>query len=117
MIAAATKAMNAWGRSDHDLRPIQTFTFILANTFFHEICHLLVMFLTRGRTMTPAHFKPEVKYLKYSKEYNGESGRYMETVLFGGTIEIHRDPAQDDSQVCLYDGPSLNFAAAHLIAS
>ena len=97
MIAAATRAMYSNDRHDYDNREYRTFLFIFANTFFHETCHLFTTFLTKGREATPPHVAPQVK--EYSTMDKGEFGRYMETVVYGGTLEYYRDPTRGVGQV------------------
>ena len=97
MVAAATRAMYSNDRHDYDNREYRTFLFIFANTFFHETCHLFTTFLTKGREATPPYVAPQVK--EYSKMNKGEFGRYMETVVYGGTLEYYRDPTRGVSQV------------------
>ena len=75
----------------------RTFLFIFANRFLHEIAHIFVTYLDKGRSNTPPRIRAEVG--GYSREDMGEAGRYLETTLFGGTLEYYRDHAMDDSQV------------------
>ena len=98
MVAAATRASYSNDRHDYDNREYRTFLFIFANTFFHETCHLFTTFLTKSRTATPPHVAPQVG--GYSKMNKGEFGRYMETVVYGGTLEYYRDPSRGVGQVC-----------------
>ncbi len=70
---------------------------MFANVFLHEIGHILVTFLTKGKTGTPHHVRPQLA--GYSVPGRGEAGRSLETILFGGTQEYYRDFDDDDSQV------------------
>jgi hypothetical protein len=74
-----------------------TFQFMFAAMFVHEAGgHLLVTFLTKGRRpLTP----PSMSATGFGDAVIGESGRYLEQVLFGGTMAFYRDPAQGDGQV------------------
>jgi hypothetical protein len=74
-----------------------TFQFMFAVMFVHEIGgHLLVTFLTNGRRpFTP----PSMSAAGFGNEDDGESGRYFEHILWGGTMAFYRDPAQGSSQV------------------
>ncbi|CAF9939239.1 hypothetical protein IMSHALPRED_001266 [Imshaugia aleurites] len=74
----------------------RTFLFIFANTFLHEIAHIFVTYLDKGRSNTPPRIRAEVG--GYSREDMGEAGRHLETTLFGGTLEYYRDHAMDDNQ-------------------
>ena len=75
----------------------RTFQFMFAVTFVHEIGgHVLVTFLTNGRRpLTP----PSMTAAGYDNTGLGEAGRYLEYVLFGGTMAFYRDPTQGDGQV------------------
>ena len=77
----------------------RAFHFLFVNMFLHEVGgHLLVTYLTQGRITTPPHIGTEVS--GFMSSYNeGESGRYLEVLLFGGNIEFYRDPSQGNNQV------------------
>jgi hypothetical protein len=65
-------------------------------TLLHEVGgHLLITFLSNGHPITP----PTISAPCYGNQAIGEAGRYFELVLFGGTTEYYRDPAEDDGQV------------------
>ena len=100
MVEATTRARGTMNRSDYDNKQLRTFNFIFANAIFHELCHLFLTFLTKGRILTPPQFNARVK--GYVEEGRGEAGRYMETMLFGGTLEYYRDRNHGDKQVCLH---------------
>ena len=111
MVAAATRAKNSNDKNDYDNKQFRTFLFIFANAFFHETCHLFTTFLTQGRIATPQHIRPQVP--GYSHMGKGEFGRYMETVVFGGTLEYYRDPTRGVGQVRLHNNPLRNLASCH----
>jgi len=71
------------------------YLFKLATTLIHESMHVFVTFLTNGTTRTPRKFNHS-KYVR--KEDIGESGRFLETRLFGGALEWSPDSAQDHLQ-------------------
>ena len=102
MVAANLRARQSNDRSDYDNKHLRKFVFIFANAIFHEICHMLVTFLTKGRTNTPPHIRPEVEP-ESSKKNIGEAGRYLEEVIFGGTLAYYRDNPLDNSQVHPHD--------------
>ena len=110
MVAAATRALHSKERNDYDNKQFRTFLFIFANLFFHETCHLFTTFLTQGRTATPPHIGAQVK--GYSKMNQGEFGRYMETVVFGGTLEYCLDPNCGVGQVRLHNDLLHNAATS-----
>ena len=101
MVEAATRAHRTDDPRDHENRRFRTFIFMFANVFLHEIGHILVTFLTKGRTGTPLHVRPQLD--GYSMPGRGEAGRSLETILFGGTQEFYRDFDDDDSQVSPHD--------------
>jgi hypothetical protein len=90
-------------------RHFQMFIFQLANTFVHEVGdHLLMTFLSdlvnensqMARPFTP----PSVSYSNYASHDNrmaGESGRALEDILFGGSLEYYHDPSGSPRQVCI----------------
>ena len=99
MVEAATKARRSVDRSDYDNKQLRTFNFIIANAIFHELCHLFSSFLTKDRTFTPRHLTAQIE--GYVEQHRGEAGRYMETTLFGGTLEYFRGLNHGDRQVRL----------------
>ncbi|KAI1908504.1 hypothetical protein LOZ12_002862 [Ophidiomyces ophidiicola] len=72
------------------------FQFLFSTTIVHEAGpHLLVTWLGRGRPATPK----EMAVPGYgSPLFPGESGRFFELNVFGGTTEYYRDSNQDDCQ-------------------
>ena len=84
----------------------RTYLFALALTVAHELTHFFVAYLAQGRTTSDTYTPPTVSYLNYAAEVDGagaptvgESGRWLENVLFGGSIEFYRDVEDDDGQV------------------
>ncbi len=82
---------------NHDLARFQEFQFLFATTLVHEVgAHMLLTFLSNDVNNTP----PEISVTGYARAANqGESGRYLELRLFGGTTEYYEDPRQDRHQV------------------
>lgn len=111
MLAAMIRAEQTNDPNDYEHKRFRTFNFIFANTFLHEIGHVFVNFLTKGRTGTPRRLRAEVA--GYSAEDRGEAGRHLETIIFGGTLEYFRDHADDESQVesyyCFFAESYSNF--------
>ena len=105
MVAAATRARHFKDRNDYENKEFRTFLFIFANAFFHETCHLFTTYLTQGR------------HDGCSKMDRGEFGRYMETVVFGGTLEYYRDPTHGVGQVRLHKNPWQNSATSQVLAN
>ena len=100
MVEAATRVRLTMDRRSDDNKQLRTFNFIFANVIFHELCHLFSTFLTKGQILTPFKFNAQVGCVDKSK---GEAGRYMESLLFGGSLEYCRDFNRGDRQVCLQD--------------
>ena len=106
MVAAATRASSSKDRNDYDNKELRTFLFIFATAFFHETCHLFTNYLTQGRAATPPHIRSPVE--GYSKVDQGEFGRFMEIIVFEGTLEYYRDPSRGVGQVRLHIDPLQN---------
>ena len=105
MVAAATRAMNSNNRGDDDNKQFRTIIFVFANVIFLELCHLFVIFLTKGRKMTPTHLPARGPlYSGYTPSDRVETGRYMEAALFGGNLEI-LDSTRHTDQVRVHHDP------------
>ncbi|KAK7553498.1 hypothetical protein IWX46DRAFT_286032 [Phyllosticta citricarpa] len=73
-------------------RPFRTFQFIFTIVFIHEVgAHVLITLLGKGQELTPQ----KITAPGFTKKYTGESGRWLEQNLYGGTIELIEDPDQD----------------------
>lgn len=57
----------------------------LSITVAHELVHLYNLFLQRQRSQ---HTPPKVTYGGYGNDEVGESGRYWESLVFGGVVEM-----------------------------
>lgn len=72
----------------------------------HELCHAFVSYLGQNNPSTRSYTPPNVTYLNYGVQYSdadgdsGESGRWFERRLFGGSLEFYRDNNDDHGQVC-----------------
>ncbi|KIH93159.1 hypothetical protein SPBR_02322 [Sporothrix brasiliensis 5110] len=83
-----------------------TFLFIFGVAFFHESCHAFTTYLAGSdASSTP----PAVTYLTYhetqsedddegARNATGESGRWAERQLLGGSLELYRDVDDDNVQ-------------------
>jgi hypothetical protein len=76
----------------------KTYQFMFAMATAHELTHLFVGYLAQGESYKPGSYTPpNVSYLNYGQEGSGgelplgESGRFLESRLFGGSIEYYRD--------------------------
>ena len=115
MVAACTRSLASRDGTDYDINQLRTFFFIFSITILHELCHLLQTFLTKGRTGTPKQLRPQLD--GYGREGKGEAGRYVETCLFGGTVEYFRDPTREDTQVRSHDDSYRIRAPTQLVVS
>ena len=88
MVKAAKKAKRA--TNDAERKNHQAFLFMEANSLLHEIGHVFITYLSRGRQNTPATMKAQMSWEKYPNE--GEAGRKLEDIIFGGTIDYVVDP-------------------------
>ncbi|EKJ67824.1 hypothetical protein NXS19_005606 [Fusarium pseudograminearum] len=82
------------------------FQFIFASATTHELCHAFVGYLAQNSQDASSYTPPNVNHLDYgsgqvdsSFVQKGESGRYMEKLLFGGALEFYRDPREGHNQV------------------
>ncbi|KAF4973122.1 hypothetical protein FZEAL_9410 [Fusarium zealandicum] len=81
------------------------FQFMFAVATAHELCHAFVGYLAQNDPQLTSYTPPEVTYLDYSaprerqSTRNGESGRWLENRLFGGSIEFYHDPQDTKGQV------------------
>lgn len=83
----------------------QRFLFMFSCVTLHELAHLFICYLSSGPDFnTP----PGVSYLNYgpvntlpngTTVYVGESGRWLENALYGGSIEFFTEPAEGPDQV------------------
>ncbi|EEQ84233.1 hypothetical protein RJZ56_005284 [Blastomyces dermatitidis] len=72
---------------------LRRFQFQFVNLFFHEIGgHLLFTYLYHGLPSTPRQVTPPNWREQDQEEDIGESGRTLETVVFGGTVEFFDIP-------------------------
>ncbi|KAF4497552.1 hypothetical protein FAGAP_6282 [Fusarium agapanthi] len=84
---------------------VRSFLFLLAVVTAHELTHVFITYLAQGQDVIESYTPPQVSYLNYvglSDDDNlpvtGESGRWLESRLFGGSIEFYRDSSDDSGQ-------------------
>jgi hypothetical protein len=88
------------------------FQFIFATAAAHELCHTFVGYINRGGYFGHLGTPPEASHLDYGFEPNqtqrsrgmrarGESGRYIEGILYGGSVEYFYDEREGEGQVSL----------------
>ncbi|KAJ3562820.1 hypothetical protein NPX13_g8419 [Xylaria arbuscula] len=66
----------------------QNFLFILACATAHETTHLFTVYLSLGADWPPT--PTEICYSDYHQGDGGESGRWLEGKLFGGSLELFK---------------------------
>ena len=73
-------------------------------TIAHELCHVFTVYLLFDhRAMTP----PRVTYgASYTNINYGEAGRYWESRLFGGNMDMRGDLKSPNNYVALKDAAS-----------
>lgn len=106
MTSAARQAGNSSSGKKMATR-FRTFLFMLAVATTHELTHVFVGYLAQGQDDFDSYTPRQVSYLNYSglqrpdgQPLTGESGRWLESRLFGGSIEFYRDISDDADQVC-----------------
>jgi hypothetical protein len=110
MAVAASQASDANTVGKKMATRFRTFLFMFAVATSHELTHLFIGYLAQGQDTIESYTPPEISYLNYNglKDRNGrpitgESGRWLESRLFGGSIEFYRDASDDNVQVSLQD--------------
>lgn len=126
---SASKAVDELGRSRETsegramrkkmLLRHKHFQFMFATATAHELCHAFYGYISQngkhGRDDTP----PEITHLDYGVHQQdeaddpgagkGESGRWVENILFGGSLEFYRDTSEDNAQVRFKTSSKLGF--------
>ncbi|KAI0433093.1 hypothetical protein F5Y09DRAFT_352505 [Xylaria sp. FL1042] len=93
--AYARAARGSKARSFY-LEKWQNFLFILACATAHEITHLFTLYLSLYADWPPT---PKViTYHGYNQGGGGESGRWLEGVLYGGSPELYKDRTEGPEQ-------------------
>lgn len=60
-----------------------------ADTLLHEMAHVFITYLSKGQSLTPH----QVNTLPTTEEETeGEAGRALEVLMFGGTINYFHEP-------------------------
>ena len=118
-------AMALWGsQASNEMeqkmsKRFKDFLFLFGVATAHELCHTFSTYLSKY--YSPDNFTPpSITHLNYRGAYpgdtsssitnlsgpdrdadieTGESGRWYENRLFGGSVEFYRDPDDDDGQV------------------
>lgn len=90
MLGAAILAKNSKVKDDRDNKDHRDFLFMFSNTIFHEVSHIFTTYLTKGKEKTPPTMNAQVTGTVHKTE--GESGRRLEQLVFGGTIYFWDDP-------------------------
>ncbi|KAH7001250.1 hypothetical protein EDB80DRAFT_87520 [Ilyonectria destructans] len=107
MSSAGNAGQGQPGAASRLLDRHKRFQFMLAATAAHELCHVFVAYLSGGRDTGYSYTPPTVSHLDLGytapggedDQSTGESGRWFENALFGGSLEFYRDPQDDNRQV------------------
>ncbi|KPM42476.1 hypothetical protein AK830_g4051 [Neonectria ditissima] len=84
------------------------FMFMFGCATSHELCHSFVAYLSQNSADDFGYTPPNVSHLNYGETLraqgslrtrSGESGRWFENKLFGGSLEFYEDPRLDSGQV------------------
>ncbi|KAI1331895.1 hypothetical protein F5Y16DRAFT_395184 [Xylariaceae sp. FL0255] len=79
----------------------QSFLFYLACATSHEIAHIFTLYLSLYADFPPT--PPSMCYSNvYRQDAGGESGRWLEGLLFGGCLEIYKDRTQGPKEAGTY---------------
>ncbi|KAI0182198.1 hypothetical protein EV127DRAFT_355468, partial [Xylaria flabelliformis] len=74
----------------------QNFLFILACATAHEMTHLFTLYLSLYADWPPT--PKDITYHGYSQGQGGESGRWLEGVLYGGSLELYNERTEGPEQ-------------------
>ncbi|KAL4729771.1 hypothetical protein ACLX1H_004198 [Fusarium chlamydosporum] len=82
------------------------FQFMFATATAHEMCHIFVGYICQNGLHARLATPPGITHLDYGNDQSyaarglaqGESGRWFENKLFGGTLEFYKDSNDDDGQ-------------------
>ncbi len=75
----------------------------LAITMAHELVHVYILFLRRSRA---AHTPSTITYGPFGSKRAGESGRFWESIVFGGYIDMRHTTGPSPVEViAIRDGP------------
>ncbi|CAD6593632.1 MAG: hypothetical protein ASARMPREDX12_007361 [Alectoria sarmentosa] len=97
-LAGRMAAREPWNSKEK--QRYRTFVCKLALTFVHELGHLFVQYLGRGKVDTPPSLS------RTGKGHIGEAGARLEVEMFGGCVVSTRNTDEDDDQageLYLYD--------------
>lgn len=74
----------------------------------HELCHAFVGYLAQNSQNDTSYTPPNISHLNHGyfdeggEPLQGESGRWFENQLFGGSFEFYYDSQDDREQVCVF---------------
>lgn len=87
------------------LKRRKQFQFMFAVATSHELCHAFSGYLSQNGQDIRSYTPPTVSHLNFAGydpdgiADQGESGRWFENHLFGGSLEFYRDFNDDHGQV------------------
>ncbi|OAA66568.1 plasma membrane ferric-chelate reductase [Niveomyces insectorum RCEF 264] len=87
-------------------RRFRHFLFMFGAATVHELCHAFVGYLAQGAVSANALTPPNVDHLDYGSSQSqlldiprGEAGRWVENILYGGSLEYYFSESDDIGQV------------------
>ncbi|KAK4444018.1 hypothetical protein QBC34DRAFT_475977 [Podospora aff. communis PSN243] len=112
-VAAMTETASQ-ASSPHMRRRFHSYLFKFSVATAHELVHLFTSYLAQGSDSDGSYTPPQLSHLNYGRREGnavmGESGRWFENSLFGGSLEFYRDPNDDGNQAgvaYLLDGEAV----------
>jgi len=111
-----TEAANQSSQSSHMRRRFHSYLFKFGVATAHELVHCFTSYLAQGDTGENSLTPPQLSHLDYGRRVSfgdgeegsqlaatqiplGESGRWFENSLFGGSLEFYEDSNDDGDQV------------------
>ncbi|OAA72272.1 hypothetical protein ISF_01345 [Cordyceps fumosorosea ARSEF 2679] len=83
--AEEARARQVAERTDESRTAVYSIVFRMAVTLAHEMCHVFSAFLLRSPV---AATPPSVVFGPFGNEAQGEAGRFWESVIFGGYVDM-----------------------------
>lgn len=87
MAAAASRAKTE--KTANNILQYHRFVFLYSNTILHELAHVFITYLGRGRSHTPDEIN-EGKTKGYLHGAKEEAGGRLEKLVFGGLVSPYR---------------------------
>ena len=95
MVAAANRVDPKRGEDYFRKQDYRDFLFTISSCLLHEVSHVFVTYLTKGKEDTPISIIAHVRGCS-PKDGLGESGWMMEQQIFGGVVTLMRPVSAAD---------------------